>query len=287
VLELDLIRTDGGTQSRVELNQDTVADYAEAYRAGAQMPPVIIFFDGVDRWLADGFHRYFGARAAGLTQIYENVTPGTQRDAVLYSLKANATHGLKRTNADKRKAVETMLNDPEWSSWSDKKIAEVCGVGNQLVGDVRRAIFVNHKDEAREAAPVRVVERNGKSFTQAVGQIGRHRGTPKKGQKADLIRAELKAVGAKDRAETLEVMVANLQEQLEHALQFGKEVQGENESIAKILDSSDQLEAALAEAKKYRELASGLQARVNSMTTQIAELKRSVSAWKKKAGVAA
>lgn len=83
MLDLDLIRIDGGTQSRVELNQETVAEYCEAYKAGANMPPVIVFYDGTDRWLADGFHRYFGAKAAGLTQIYENITPGTLRDAVL------------------------------------------------------------------------------------------------------------------------------------------------------------------------------------------------------------
>jgi cytochrome P450 len=36
-----------------------------------------------------------------------------------------------------------------------------------------------------------------------------------------------------------------------------------------------------------RDLANGLQARVNSMMTQIAELKRSVEYWEKKAGQAA
>ena len=34
------IRIDGGTQSRVELNQETVAEYAQAFTAGAEFPPV-------------------------------------------------------------------------------------------------------------------------------------------------------------------------------------------------------------------------------------------------------
>ena len=112
MLELSNIKIDGGTQSRAELNQDVVAEYAEAYKAGAQMPPIVVFFDGNSYWLGDGFHRYFGAKAAGMETIYEERIPGTQRDAVLYSLNANAKHGLRRSNADKRKAVETMLNDP-------------------------------------------------------------------------------------------------------------------------------------------------------------------------------
>lgn len=169
MLNLNDIRIDGGTQSRVELNQETVAEYAEAYRAGASFPPVIVFYDGADRWLADGFHRYFGAKAAGLEQIYEEVIPGTQRDAVLYSLKANATHGLKRSNADKRKSVETVLRDAEWVTWSDRKIAEVCGVGAPLVGDVRRAIC----NPITDAPATRTVERNGKTYEQNTSNIGK------------------------------------------------------------------------------------------------------------------
>ena len=169
MLELEQIRIDGGTQSRVELNQETVAEYAQAFTDGAEFPPVVVFFDGASYWLADGFHRYFGARDAGESAIAVQVINGTQRDAVLYSLKANATHGLKRTNADKRKAVETLLKDAEWAAWSDRKIAEVCGVGYSLVSDVRKAICPNRAD-----APVaRTVERNGKTYEQNTANIGK------------------------------------------------------------------------------------------------------------------
>ena len=151
MLDLNLIRIDGGTQARVALNQDTVSEYAEAYRQGAEFPPVIVFFDGADRWLADGFHRYFGAVAAGLTQIREKVTPGTKRDAVLYSLNANATHGLRRTNADKRKAVETLLADAEWAEWSDREIAKQCGVGHPFVAAIRNPAIAAKQQAHRDA----------------------------------------------------------------------------------------------------------------------------------------
>ena len=160
MLELDQIRLDGGTQSRVELNQETVAEYAHAFTEGASFPPVVVFFDGASYWLADGFHRYFGARNAGESAIAVQVINGTQRDAVLYSLKANATHGLKRTNADKRKAVETLLKDAEWATWSDRKIADVCGVGHPFVAAVRKPeVAAKQHDHriasaAKKASPV-------------------------------------------------------------------------------------------------------------------------------------
>ena len=46
-------------------------------------------------------------------------------------------HGKRRTNADKRKAVMTMLNDEEWCKWSDREIAEKCCVSNRFVSNVR------------------------------------------------------------------------------------------------------------------------------------------------------
>lgn len=175
MLELDQIRINGGTQSRVELNQETVAEYAQAFTSGASFPPVVAFFDGTSYWLADGFHRYFGAKDAGESAIYAEIINGTQRDAVLYSLKANATHGLRRTNADKRKAVETLLKDAEWATWSDRKIAEVCGVGAPLVGDVRRSIC----NPITDAPATRTVTRNGTTYTQNTANVGKKKGKKK------------------------------------------------------------------------------------------------------------
>lgn len=159
MLDLALIRIDGGTQARVELDQNTVTEYAEAYKTGAEFPPVTVFFDGTDRWLADGFHRYFGAKSAGKTQIYETIVPGTLRDAVLFSLKANATHGLKRSNADKRKAVETLLRDQEWAEWSDRKIAELTGVSITFVGAIRRPEVAQKQQDNKVASAKKQAER--------------------------------------------------------------------------------------------------------------------------------
>ena len=117
-IPLENLRTNGGTQSRASLNESTVAEYAESIRLSVELPPVIAFFDGSEFWLADGFHRYNAHKVAGAMEIQAEVREGTRRDAILFSVGANASHGLRRTNEDKRRAVMTLLEDAEWSQWS-------------------------------------------------------------------------------------------------------------------------------------------------------------------------
>jgi len=151
-INIKTIRTDGGTQSRVEINNEIVTEYAEAIKAGAEFPAVVVFNDGVDNWLADGFHRFHAHNQAGKTSISADIHQGTARDAVLFSFGANGTHGLKRSNADKRKAVATMLSDAEWAEWSDRKIAEVCGVGHPFVAAIRNPEVATKQQSNRETS---------------------------------------------------------------------------------------------------------------------------------------
>jgi hypothetical protein len=137
ILQLRKIRMNGGTQPRAGLNDETVAEYAAAMQSGALFPPVVVFYDGTDYWLADGFHRLNAHLVSDAQEIACEVHSGTQRDAVLYAAGANATHGLRRSNDDKRRAVLMLLEDDEWSQWSDRVIAEKCGVSHPFVGKVR------------------------------------------------------------------------------------------------------------------------------------------------------
>lgn len=134
------IRTDGGTQPRAQIDMFIVDDYADAMRAGATFPPVDVFFDGTDYWLADGFHRHAAAVQAGVAEIAITVHQGTRRDAILFSCGANAAHGLRRTNADKRRAVATLLRDEEWGKWTDSEIARRCAVSQPFVSGLSASL---------------------------------------------------------------------------------------------------------------------------------------------------
>lgn len=138
IINLKSIRIDGGTQARVAISNETLTEYAAAVSEGGNaLPPVVLFHDGSDYWLADGFHRYHAHAQAGRVSIDAEVRTGTQRDAIYYSLGANTRHGLRLSNDDKRRAVSTMLADPEWSKMSDREIAKHCGCAHPLVGQMR------------------------------------------------------------------------------------------------------------------------------------------------------
>ncbi|KAF3997518.1 ParB/RepB/Spo0J family partition protein [Glaciimonas immobilis] len=169
-LDLDSIAIGGGTQARVEINQSAVAEYAEFILADGELPPVIVFEDGVQIWLADGFHRYHAHRKAQQTHIQCEVRSGTQRDAQLFAAGANASHGLRRTNDDKRKSVMMLLSDAEWSAWSQEKIAKECGVSTGFVSKLINDPSL-HREEMGKSA-TRTVERNGKTYEQNTANIG-------------------------------------------------------------------------------------------------------------------
>lgn len=165
-VSLASIRTDGGTQPRAALYQNVIDDYADALQAGAVFPPVVLFYDGTDYWLADGFHRHGAHKQAGVSEIHADVRQGTRREAVLFSVGANAAHGLRRTNEDKRRAVMTLLQDAEWARWSDREIARRAGVHHDLVGGLRKSL-------AETASERTYTTKHGTTATMSVANIGR------------------------------------------------------------------------------------------------------------------
>ena len=149
---LDELRTDGDTQPRESMDPTTIEEYASRMRfdeqvgaildpKGEAFPPILVFEaeDG-SKWLADGFHRVSAAREAGIAQILARVEPGSQRDAFVRSLSVNAQHGLRRTNADKRRAVERALFDTQIVTYTDAWIAELCDVSRPFVSSQRKRL---------------------------------------------------------------------------------------------------------------------------------------------------
>lgn len=173
MLSIDKIKIEG-TQSRVQINENTVSEYAEAIQNGVQFPPITVFFDGTSFWLADGFHRLLAHKRAGKTEILETSEVGGLRDAILYSVGSNANHGLRRTKADKRKAVEMLLSDAEWVQWSDREIAKQCAVSHTFVASVRASYLATLPDSAPVSA-VKTVKRGDTVYRQDTTAIGRDR----------------------------------------------------------------------------------------------------------------
>jgi hypothetical protein len=132
-LPIASIRLDGGTQPRAAIDFEVVFDYMDAMADGAQFPPVVVFHDGANYWLADGFHRVKAAEQAGKEEIECELHQGTQEDAQWYSFSANKTNGLRRTNDDKHRAVQAALKHPKGAGQSDSQIAHHVGVDHKTV----------------------------------------------------------------------------------------------------------------------------------------------------------
>ncbi|PSB46862.1 hypothetical protein C7B80_11880 [Cyanosarcina cf. burmensis CCALA 770] len=141
-LTLDEIRRDGGTQPRAAVDLKHVKLLEQQMEDGQELEPVTVFYDGESYWLADGFHRFTARRNQEREAIACIVRQGTRRDAVLYSVGANAENkpALPRSREDKRRAVLTLLQDPEWGKWSDREIARYCKVDNKTVGKIRERL---------------------------------------------------------------------------------------------------------------------------------------------------
>jgi hypothetical protein len=144
------LRTDGGTQQRVTVPPDAVDDYADHLD---DLPPVLAYWDGTHYWLADGFIRLLAHLKAKREVIRVIVREGTQDDAILHSCGVNDAHGTRRTPADKRNAVRTLLMRSDWRSRGDNWAAKICRVSNHLVARVRGELFPAQVGNVQPAAP--------------------------------------------------------------------------------------------------------------------------------------
>lgn len=168
-LNLLNIRIDGGTQARLQLNQDVVAEYAEKMREGEVFPPVTVFFDGSDYWLADGFHRYFATKSNAKTSIDCDVENGTQQEAKKYSWKANTRRGLRLNHDDYRNIILAMLQDIEAKEWSNRKIAEWVGVTHTTVNKIKNSL----EADSSEPKEKKYINKHGTESVMKTENIGK------------------------------------------------------------------------------------------------------------------
>ena len=135
-LEIKSIVLDAGTQIRVSINEERVQHYHELLEDDTEFPPVDVFFDGVRYILADGFHRIYAFMRSERQYIDAIIHLGTARDAFLFALKANSTHGLPRSIADRRNAVNMALDDPILSKESARTIAKATDTSHTFVSNI-------------------------------------------------------------------------------------------------------------------------------------------------------
>ncbi len=165
---VDLPRIDGNTQSRLAINEDVVGDYADLIAASNgewPFPPIDVFHDVTDYFVADGFHRFLAARRSKRGSIPCRIHKGTAKDARIFGMTANDRHGLRMSQADKRACVGWLLDNG--GKMTQKALAESAGVSARMVS----TIIADRKYEAMPAKPAQS-QRGGDSQIANQAPVG-------------------------------------------------------------------------------------------------------------------
>lgn len=132
--QLSQLTIDEKYQSRVKTDLDTIEEYAELMRDGADFKAVDIFDTGSERILVHGFHR------APAFQQSKGIVPcivhtGTVDDALWFALGANHDNPKQMTKEDKKSAATKALIN--FTQQSDGVIAKQIGCSRQFVSELR------------------------------------------------------------------------------------------------------------------------------------------------------
>lgn len=160
LLDLDAITVDHAIQSRVATNIEYQREFSEAMLRGDSFPPITVFFDGTDCWLADGFHRYGATKQASRVDrkflaIRAEVRPGTREDAIVFSAGANQKFSIPRTKEDIKKSVWMLLDDLRWRNSTITDISRHVGCSQSI----SKRYWVYYFEERKIEAPEIVVGR--------------------------------------------------------------------------------------------------------------------------------
>ncbi len=155
MIACDMIEATTATQIRKQLDAGVIDDYCDALKGGAKFPAIDVFKEkGSSRYiLADGFHRLIAYIHADREEIECNVHVGGMREALEFAFGANSMHGLRRTNADKRHAVEMALKDPYFGQLSRQDIADLCRVTKRTVQKIANKAVVDDPDADMNGEP--------------------------------------------------------------------------------------------------------------------------------------
>ena len=256
-LKLTEIKVDSSLQGRCKLNQEVVDEYSEVLREGGKLPAIKVFRVGSSHYLVDGWHRYFAHKKAGLADIQVDIIDGTKREATLYAVGANDDHGLRRTNDDKRKSVMMLLDDMEWSEWSDREIAKAAKVSSMFVGKLRKSLGLQPEE-------VKAVV-NGKETKVKVERNNNEPQIPQESYQ-DEITAEMEAIVEENENLTRRLAVAAMQ------------ASDEEKRMAE-----DQLMEMAAQIKTLEATNRSLKATSDTYMNQVSDLKDQVKYWKRRA----
>jgi ParB-like nuclease domain len=123
-----------GLSSGVYLRQGgTNAAHVQLLLDVADLPPILVQEDG---WrVIDGAHRLAAAKLRGDGVIAARFLDCTDSEALVLGMKANASHGLPLSKADRVSGAKRVVTDHP--DWSDRAIADITGLSAKTIASLR------------------------------------------------------------------------------------------------------------------------------------------------------
>jgi ParB-like chromosome segregation protein Spo0J len=97
------------------------------------LPPIIVHRETMR--VIDGAHRLLAAQLRGQRQIAAQFFSGDERDAFIVAVRANISHGLPLSLADRKAAAARIVESHP--QWSDRMVASIVGLAARTVAEIR------------------------------------------------------------------------------------------------------------------------------------------------------
>ena len=101
--------------------------------ASGDLPPIIVHRETMR--VIDGAHRLRAAQLRGERQIAAQFFSGDDRDAFIIAVRANISHGLPLSLADRKVAAARILESHP--QWSDRMVASIAGLAPRTIAEIR------------------------------------------------------------------------------------------------------------------------------------------------------
>jgi hypothetical protein len=100
----------------------------------APLPPILVHRTTMR--VIDGLHRVRAAQLCGQDAVAVRFFTGTEDEAFVEAVKANITHGLPLSLADRKAAANRILTSHPY--WSDRAIGAVTGLAGKTIAAIRK-----------------------------------------------------------------------------------------------------------------------------------------------------
>ena len=111
---------------------------------GGSWPPIVVDSDGL---VIDGAHRVVAARRLGWARLDAVLFEGGSEEAFIEFVRRNVAHGLLLTLRERKQAAVRVLGSHR--EWSDRRVAEVCGISSKTVGRLRLEMGCPTEEDAQ------------------------------------------------------------------------------------------------------------------------------------------